>query len=323
MSTSNNSNQQTLADSGANERPPMLEKGNYIPWESSLKALDEDFSSKNYVRKFLRDLHPKWRAKETTIEESKDLSSLALDELIGNLKVHDVVIKKILKSIEAKRKDHTRMIDTRPYGTTAYNYTRYPDILPYVYTRGHSTPRFSTLPPPLSSYPTSRRTARMSDDPESPPPSPLSPYLFDLGLVEGIVLVLEYVVGWWMLGNWGVGEDLVVDIGGGGIGAIRWGLRGVVKGMEGLGGLEGVDVEIYARDAQEEASEMRLEALDNVVQQICPEALAAAAMTHATSTQEETNLRSNTSQNKACTYNEFHAVMQGNFRSTEGAVGLN
>ncbi|GKA71126.1 putative ribonuclease H-like domain-containing protein [Tanacetum coccineum] len=36
MSTSNtstNSNQQTLADSGANERPPMLEKGNYIPWE--------------------------------------------------------------------------------------------------------------------------------------------------------------------------------------------------------------------------------------------------------------------------------------------------
>ncbi|GKD31727.1 hypothetical protein Tco_1242505 [Tanacetum coccineum] len=31
MSTSN---QQTLADSGANERPPMLEKWNYIVWES-------------------------------------------------------------------------------------------------------------------------------------------------------------------------------------------------------------------------------------------------------------------------------------------------
>ncbi|GKA52779.1 zf-CCHC domain-containing protein [Tanacetum coccineum] len=53
---------------------------------TSLKALDEGFSSKNYVRKFLRALHPKWRAKVTTIEESKDLSSLALDELIGNLK---------------------------------------------------------------------------------------------------------------------------------------------------------------------------------------------------------------------------------------------
>ncbi|GJU69167.1 retrovirus-related pol polyprotein from transposon TNT 1-94 [Tanacetum coccineum] len=61
---------------------------------TSLKSLDEGFSSKNYVRKFLMALHPKWRAKVTTIEESKDLSSLALDELIGNLKVHKVVMKK-------------------------------------------------------------------------------------------------------------------------------------------------------------------------------------------------------------------------------------
>nr|GEU35045.1 zf-CCHC domain-containing protein/UBN2 domain-containing protein [Tanacetum cinerariifolium] len=53
---------------------------------TSLKALDEGLSSKNYVRKFLMDLHPKWREKVTVIEESKDLSSLALDELIGNLK---------------------------------------------------------------------------------------------------------------------------------------------------------------------------------------------------------------------------------------------
>ncbi|GJX95430.1 hypothetical protein Tco_0351228 [Tanacetum coccineum] len=29
---------------------------------TSLKALDEGYSSKNYVRKFLRALHPKWRA---------------------------------------------------------------------------------------------------------------------------------------------------------------------------------------------------------------------------------------------------------------------
>ncbi|GKA52639.1 hypothetical protein Tco_0745954 [Tanacetum coccineum] len=56
---------------------------------TSLKALDEGFSNKNYVRKFLRDLHPKWRAKVTVIEESKDISSLALDELIGNLKSSD------------------------------------------------------------------------------------------------------------------------------------------------------------------------------------------------------------------------------------------
>ncbi|GJV14666.1 hypothetical protein Tco_1359989 [Tanacetum coccineum] len=35
MSTSN---QQTLADSEANERPPMLERGNYIPWESRFRS---------------------------------------------------------------------------------------------------------------------------------------------------------------------------------------------------------------------------------------------------------------------------------------------
>ncbi|GKF80426.1 hypothetical protein Tco_0239028 [Tanacetum coccineum] len=45
-------------------------------------------SFKNYVRKFLRALHPKWRAKVTTIEELKNLTSLSLDELIGNLKAN-------------------------------------------------------------------------------------------------------------------------------------------------------------------------------------------------------------------------------------------
>ncbi|GKB17403.1 retrovirus-related pol polyprotein from transposon TNT 1-94, partial [Tanacetum coccineum] len=68
----------------------------------SLKALDESYSSKNYVRKFLRALHPKWRAKVTAIEESKDLTSLSLDELIGNLKVHEMIIKKDSKIVKAK-----------------------------------------------------------------------------------------------------------------------------------------------------------------------------------------------------------------------------
>ncbi|GJX79373.1 zf-CCHC domain-containing protein [Tanacetum coccineum] len=70
---------------------------------TSLKALDEGFSSKNYVRKFLRALHPKWRAKVTAIEESKDLSSLALDELIGNLKVHEVVMEKDSEIYKGKK----------------------------------------------------------------------------------------------------------------------------------------------------------------------------------------------------------------------------
>ncbi|GJS86997.1 zf-CCHC domain-containing protein [Tanacetum coccineum] len=69
---------------------------------TSLKALDEGYSSKNNVRKFLRALHPKWREKVTTIEESKDLTSLSLDELIGNLKVHEMIINKDSKIVKAK-----------------------------------------------------------------------------------------------------------------------------------------------------------------------------------------------------------------------------
>ncbi|GKG36322.1 hypothetical protein Tco_0444000, partial [Tanacetum coccineum] len=58
---------------------------------TSLKALDEGYYSKNYVRKFLRALHPKWRAKVMAIDESKDLTSLSLNELIGNLKVYEMI----------------------------------------------------------------------------------------------------------------------------------------------------------------------------------------------------------------------------------------
>ncbi|GJY95688.1 copia protein [Tanacetum coccineum] len=69
---------------------------------TSIKALDEGYSSKNYVRKFLRALHPKWRVKVMAIEESKDLTSLSLDELIENLKVHEIIIKKDSEIVKEK-----------------------------------------------------------------------------------------------------------------------------------------------------------------------------------------------------------------------------
>ncbi|GJV06294.1 hypothetical protein Tco_1343950 [Tanacetum coccineum] len=62
---------------------------------TSLKALDEGFSSKNCVRKFLWALHPKWCAKVTAIEESKNLTTLPFDELIENLKVYEEVKKEV------------------------------------------------------------------------------------------------------------------------------------------------------------------------------------------------------------------------------------
>ncbi|GKE17449.1 hypothetical protein Tco_1425026, partial [Tanacetum coccineum] len=69
---------------------------------TSLKALDEGYSSKKYVRKFLRALHPKWRAKVMMVEESKDLTSLSLDDLIRNLKVHELIIQKDFEIVEGK-----------------------------------------------------------------------------------------------------------------------------------------------------------------------------------------------------------------------------
>nr|GEX12962.1 zf-CCHC domain-containing protein/UBN2 domain-containing protein [Tanacetum cinerariifolium] len=52
---------------------------------------------------FLENLvnHPS-RAKVTALEESKDLTSVSLDELVRNLKVHDMIIKKDCKIVKAK-----------------------------------------------------------------------------------------------------------------------------------------------------------------------------------------------------------------------------
>ncbi|GKA92852.1 hypothetical protein Tco_0814777 [Tanacetum coccineum] len=74
---------------------------------TSLKALDESFSSRNNVRKFLRALPTKWRLKVTAIEEFKDLSTLPLDELIGNLKYKSLALKarKDLSEKEATSSD--------------------------------------------------------------------------------------------------------------------------------------------------------------------------------------------------------------------------
>ncbi|GJV90267.1 hypothetical protein Tco_1538080 [Tanacetum coccineum] len=59
---------------------------------TSLKSLDPDYSSKNHVRKFLRALPLKWRGKVTAIEEAKDFATFPFDELIGNLKVYEMVL---------------------------------------------------------------------------------------------------------------------------------------------------------------------------------------------------------------------------------------
>jgi len=61
---------------------------------TSLKALGTIYTPKQYVRKFLRALPSKWRPKVTAIDEAKDFEKLSLDELVGNLKVHEVILEK-------------------------------------------------------------------------------------------------------------------------------------------------------------------------------------------------------------------------------------
>nr|GFA41943.1 hypothetical protein [Tanacetum cinerariifolium] len=56
-----------------------------------------DYSSKNHVRKFLCALPLKWRDKVTAIEEAKDLATLPLDELIGNLRVYEMKLHKFFR----------------------------------------------------------------------------------------------------------------------------------------------------------------------------------------------------------------------------------
>ncbi|GKD78697.1 zf-CCHC domain-containing protein [Tanacetum coccineum] len=73
---------------------------------TSLKPFDKSFTSRNHVRKFLRDLPTKWRSKVMAIEESKDLSTLPLDEPIGNLKVYEVVLEKDSKSSKVKKEKY-------------------------------------------------------------------------------------------------------------------------------------------------------------------------------------------------------------------------
>ncbi|GJZ90793.1 hypothetical protein Tco_0662720, partial [Tanacetum coccineum] len=62
-----------------------------------LMHLTDLFTSRNNVRKFLRALPSKWRPKVTVIEESKDLSKLSLDELVGNLKVYERNSLKVMR----------------------------------------------------------------------------------------------------------------------------------------------------------------------------------------------------------------------------------
>ena len=57
---------------------------------NELKFLGKTFTTEELVRKILRFLPRSWKAKVTAIQEAKDLKTLSLDELIGNLQTYEL-----------------------------------------------------------------------------------------------------------------------------------------------------------------------------------------------------------------------------------------
>ncbi|GKB23745.1 zf-CCHC domain-containing protein [Tanacetum coccineum] len=117
------------------QRPPLFESDEFIYWKNRFETYvkskdldlwhvitDDDFppiqnnpeTKKDevvYFHKQNDDLKKKLAKNNeakmvTAIEESKDLTSLSLDELIGNLKVYEVIIKKDSKMVKGKREQN-------------------------------------------------------------------------------------------------------------------------------------------------------------------------------------------------------------------------
>jgi len=70
---------------------------------NELKSLGKTFTTEELVRKILRFLPRTWEAKVTAIQEAKDLKTLSLDELIGNLQTYE--LKRNLQQQEDTKKE--------------------------------------------------------------------------------------------------------------------------------------------------------------------------------------------------------------------------
>ncbi|MQM14456.1 hypothetical protein Taro_047387 [Colocasia esculenta] len=61
---------------------------------NGLKSLKKEYSESDLVRRILRSLPPAWHIKATVIKDSKDLSTMQLDELIGSLMTYEINLKR-------------------------------------------------------------------------------------------------------------------------------------------------------------------------------------------------------------------------------------
>ena len=67
---------------------------------NQMKANGETFGDQQIVEKILRTLTLQFEYIVTSIEESRDLSVLTVDELIGSLQMHEQWLKEKSKTVE-------------------------------------------------------------------------------------------------------------------------------------------------------------------------------------------------------------------------------
>ncbi|GAB2275855.1 hypothetical protein Dimus_039157 [Dionaea muscipula] len=77
---------------------------------NELKSLDKIFSTEELVRKILRCILDPWMPKITAIQEAKDLQTLPLEELIGNLMTFELMLNSRTK--EASKRDKSLALKT-------------------------------------------------------------------------------------------------------------------------------------------------------------------------------------------------------------------
>ena len=70
---------------------------------NGLKALGKEYTNTELVRKVLRSLPPAWHTKATVIEDSKNLTIMSLDELIGSLMTYEINMKRNSEEVKKKK----------------------------------------------------------------------------------------------------------------------------------------------------------------------------------------------------------------------------
>ncbi|GJW06363.1 hypothetical protein Tco_1568786 [Tanacetum coccineum] len=137
------SNQQTLADSGVNERPLMLVKGNYIPWESKFRRfLDNNLEEGEWMWRsietepYVRPMIPgPDDTRQQIIEPQSKMTEINKKRYIADVRVMNYLIQAIpndiYNSVDACKtsKEMWERIKRLMYGSDVTNHVRYSRLM--------------------------------------------------------------------------------------------------------------------------------------------------------------------------------------------------